>query len=494
MSLICLAVIACGAMAPAPAQNSTPSTDALTTEAKAVLATVHGLAPPIAAYFLLLEVEGVVDKHQELLLLEEILTFVRFAPETSGRYIGPPLETRELFLLAGAVVPLDRLTLSLLAIDNIAKIDPGRALTRLEELQFPKVPSMTCADFVALDLGPSYLTLAETLNRVAGKNRAYAERANHLVDRLVEGSTSSVQIAAIAELLDKLDLSDEEASCTLNVFASKLESTKDLDPAFSAAKFNYQLPMYMHRVIAKWKARSLPVEQLLQAYRVYLVANQKERCAYLLYKDNLNKVIPSQDYIALFNRDLAGVATNRVGRLVPIQSIERSFANPPPIAEETLLFSSPEAQSLEEEVFGLLRSGDESASQPSVVPAEAMESKVVDLLRRIDVYDRKPGGDKRSVENRFLEALHLLATLSDACEQTSTMQKVSESFARVLGRAWNDRVDSITIYLFLRGYMIRPGPKPLQQARMDGIDAGLTGQSSDLGRLPPLISRWEQPK
>lgn len=205
-----------------------------------------------------------LDKATRLNLLEEAFRRASQAQEPLKR---TPAVTKVPgaagFLQRAYAQDLDALTLRVRAVEATERIDPAKARSLFQQIPAPKIPRVSCADFLVYDV-ESYYRL---LPRFASPQRMTQEAG---------GFTSPVQIAHLAEAILET-VPDDDFQSQLSAFVKALARVAGDDRSFT---FERDLGPHIHRLSADAKRRGISPLPLLESYRVYLVNNQQAaRCA-----------------------------------------------------------------------------------------------------------------------------------------------------------------------------------------------------------------------
>ena len=170
---------------------------------------------------------------------------------------------------------LDRLSLQVRAVKTMLRIDARRARILFEAMSRPVPRRLTCGDTLLDEPSPYYDLLAEITDSTFTPEERRKER--HLGPALaaVAGMASAVEIAPIANLISKLNLSVEQRELLATQFASALARIEGDDRAFGSSL--WLIEAAMKELIGKCGESAGNVRG---AYRKFLVANFRgPRCA-----------------------------------------------------------------------------------------------------------------------------------------------------------------------------------------------------------------------
>jgi hypothetical protein len=191
-------------------------------------------------------------------------------PIRQSAMVGPP--GRHVLRVASR---LDRLSLQVRAVKIMLRIDARRARILFEAMSRPVPRRLTCSDTLLDEPSPYYDLLAEIIDSTFTPEERRKER--HLGPALaaVAGMASAVEIAPIANLISKLNLSVEQRELLATQFASALARIEGDDRVFGSSL--WLIEAAMRELTGKCGESAGNVRA---AYRKFLLANFKgPRCA-----------------------------------------------------------------------------------------------------------------------------------------------------------------------------------------------------------------------
>ncbi len=119
---------------------------------------------------------------------------------------------------------LDAQSLQTRAVHDLLPLAPLKARQHFEEILFPQLPDLTCADALIPDVGSFYEVLGQVVqNTFTQKERSKEEHVNFLLGYLSR-LTSPVQLAPVARLLRTLTFTPAQKDAVLAQFNGILES------------------------------------------------------------------------------------------------------------------------------------------------------------------------------------------------------------------------------------------------------------------------------
>lgn len=248
-----------------------------------------------------------LDKPKRISLLEEAF---RRGAESREPLKRRPAITRVPgaagFLGRAFAQEFDVLSLRVRAIEALESLDAGKARALFLSLSAPRVPRLTCTDFLAYDVSGYY----RLLPRFAPPPRVAAEAG---------AITSPVEIAPLAQAILQA-VRDDDFAAQLSAFRTALAAISNDDRSFA---WERNLGPDMLALVDACKRRHISPLPLLESYRLYLINNeQANRCA----DDDL--MIPTEELKVSLSTGLPVIGGEGVAffnsklRAAPLQPIQ----------------------------------------------------------------------------------------------------------------------------------------------------------------------------
>jgi hypothetical protein len=226
------------------------------------LADLARAAPPeFAARGLLqlLEAGAVPTREWQLELAHEALTLAASARHPLPKRLAHgivAMDNRAMLWNVAYQQGLDKLTLSLRAIEQLRRLDPAAARKALAQLPRPATATVTCKDALIDDVSQWYVT--------AG--RVNAEPGTIL--SAIQSAQSHAEIAPAIDLIFFRRGSSEELDLYAGAIGEKLRSLPATDRDFNAALF--QAPKKIEHLLSTLKLLERPTAVLADGWRAWM--------------------------------------------------------------------------------------------------------------------------------------------------------------------------------------------------------------------------------
>src|SRR5271165_4393258 len=127
---------------------------------------------------------------------------------------------------------LDALSLQSRAVRDLLPLAPAKARQHFEEIRFPELPALTCADALIPDVASFYEVLGQVVqNTFTQKERSKEEHVNFLLSYLSR-LISPAQLAPVARMLRTLTLTPAQRDLVFVQFNGILESMESPSRAY----------------------------------------------------------------------------------------------------------------------------------------------------------------------------------------------------------------------------------------------------------------------
>lgn len=381
---------------------------------------------------------------------EEALSFATRAREPLKLVlVSGFLDSRDGAIAGGHIRNLNRLSLSLAAVQGIHARDPLRAIELLREIRLPDLASTSCSASLSPDPTAYYKLIGSFSASLPFREDRDRTAYLRWIESITLRMSHSSEIQALAVFLENLPFSAGESRGMIAAFVARLSdmpvSYRDLShrsgPRMSALRRLHE------RIEPTWG------DQLIAAARSYVVRGAKQNPCPALVRAN-----QPADPVAEFNKVLAPLAS--AGRDFRIRPEDLGDLPPPSVRQPfapTFRTRSDLTERLRQLRFG---------SDEKIKDTDRWAEQYRTLLR--DVADWQPAGD--DPERHFH---HKVLLLLDLCRMPSTAS------------TRNLKTDA-QVYFGSQPGAVREGGAPLVLAQFLSGSQGLT-----LQRQHPLIwHRW----
>lgn len=173
---------------------------------------------------------------------------------------------------------LDGLSLRLRAIEIMLPLDGRKARDLFLQISPPQVPKVECKEILVYDVGRFYAVASKIASRTFSPKEVQQHEPARMLERFAGAIASPVQVAPVAGMAMEAGLKDEEFQSLVTMFAGQLGKISGDDRSYSYAARTVGVQIY--RLLEECKRRQVSPLPLLEAYRLYLVANlSAKRCA-----------------------------------------------------------------------------------------------------------------------------------------------------------------------------------------------------------------------
>lgn len=472
-----------------------------------ILEQVQMLEPSLAAHFLLQlygTVKSAVTRRQ---ILEQALSYAEMAPPYALRYLGPPGDTLDILASEVSLPKIDRFSLQLKAFGYMLTLDRRRALRLLPSIVPQVPPNEPCTSRLSPNLTPNYIEIRRLSHQLHATpvqaNDAYGEYLVQLFTR----AGSSLQLTGLVELLTDEAVAPDLEEALTPTLAAAMARNGDGDPEFTAVMFYDDLPHRMAGLVSALADRGLPVSDILEGYRQYVLHNYRtHRCAHLLALERRVIRLPGHNYVDLFNGLIEEMVRRNIIRVGEVQRIEETGL------EQVTKLSTEEA-GLERLTTvptgyqaGVNSPGGKEvhaaiariAAQPEGTPERDVASiaqERSDVIQQIADYARlvidSSGGQPRVALTEIAQMCRLMLSI---VQDADVQRRVAEIYARAIASVWRPGMTTDLCYAYLHELVTRrwqaeiskTSQKELDEARWRGVRDGLDGQEPSLLRVAKL--------
>lgn len=311
--------------------------------------------------------------------------------------------TREAIVAAGHEFGLDANSLHARAVVGLLRVDPRRALERLQRIDF-HVPALSCGDTLQFDVAEPYRALASVVRYFehppAGTADAeVSSRARGLLSARIDRLSSSVEIGPASAVLRAAHVPVEQEEELWARFADRVRGLRDDDRTFTASlPVNWTAMGGVFAALHAVRSPSLPL--VLDSFRAYLVTHLATRRCSLVGADAQAVVAIELEVIDGMNDWLRRI------RLMPIAASDIRGSHTIPSGRPYDLWRSERARHLLESVQNLVVTWNIAGTNPGVKAANQQALADVES----DLTEWGPG-EERSVSVYVHQRLALLSKL-----------------------------------------------------------------------------------
>jgi hypothetical protein len=255
------------------------------------------------------------------------------------------VDTRSGYLAKALALNFDKLSLQCRAIKAMLGVDKTRARELFNEVSQFKLVPLSCEDSLVYDVSTYYET-ATSIAQTAF-NQKEMKREEHILfaQRCVENIHSPFQIAPAMKLILALKTTPLQLQTLVSSFSNALGKISGDDRSFSATVNLMSLPSFIDQLRIACVSQTIPMDDLLVAYRKYLVNHfSATRCTGL----SPGKAQRSAENFAVgyFNKNLSIVRAMSQKEILPISEDEIKPAKIEGSARLHHYWTSPKAKEL----------------------------------------------------------------------------------------------------------------------------------------------------
>jgi hypothetical protein len=216
---------------------------------------------------------------------------------------------------------LDSMSLRGRVVSALVPLDVRQARDLFLKIPPPKIPAVTCDEFMVYDVDPFYETLAQ-LAKALPENERF-----RLLQQYAGAIQSPVQAAPVARLLAEVELNSTDLTALVSAYAAALSRISGDDRSFTHSRTVARAIENLVPVCKRQKVSPLP---LLESYRLYLVTHLSAlRCADNDLMDNggVTAFANAGQRLDQGTLDFAGYFNDHL-RVPPLQPIREQEATP----------------------------------------------------------------------------------------------------------------------------------------------------------------------
>ncbi len=263
-------------------------------------------------------------------------------PETRTGYKGLAFDLR-----------MDRMSLQLLAIINLLRLDPLKARVLWNEMEKQKLVPLVCEDSLVYDMSLYYIAITEMARRAFTREETQAGEDVRFVDSHMLNIASPVEVIEAAKAIKEFHAPQIQFNAVVETFARSLENVAKDNRSFWVK--SDEISTIVLALAAECDGRKVPPDFLIGRFRSYLAEQlNAPRCA-----DNL--IVDGKRVQALPPKSVADL--NRVQkRYESIPQLTGDDTRPRKTAGAARIYpywKRPQSYSLYEKI-GALRFGNQA--------------------------------------------------------------------------------------------------------------------------------------
>lgn len=389
--------------------------------------------------------DKVTEPAWKIELLEEAF---RLAPDVQQPFKRKysswnPIDTRAGFLGYAFELELDALSLECRSVKAMLAIDKQKARALFNEIPKLDLKPITCEESLIYDVSNFYALMTDIAQTAFSAKEISQGEHIHFMKSQISNLVSPVQLGPMAETILALKLSPVEFQTLVYAFSGALEKISGSDRAFWFSEDTTERGI--NKLLAACQERELSGDDLLKAYRTYLIKQLSgKRCAdpYGWFKGF------ASDYTKVFNDRMRLKSTKNIS---PISADE---IKPSEISGDEKAFfywQSPKAKTFLDKIKSLrFGTGDKPLNEAERGTAE-WKTEMNDFLKDIAVWRRD---DEKSEEDYFHQKCHLYVSLLELVPPGPTRDYVLRSYVSFLNEFDLQR-DSRIEWFWQANYIVR---------------------------------------
>ena len=333
-----------------------------------------------------------VARDRKLTLLEEAFRRAAESQEPYRRRAGiTKVQGSAGFFNRAYDQDLDAMTLRLRAVEGLLPLDRNKARDLFLQIPPIELPKLACADFLVYDVDRYYSVLGRIARETFTEAQVARDEPMHLLLDRAGTITASAQVVPMANLIAHSGLKDGDFQALAGTFAGALGKISGDDRSFTYA---HGTGSAILALVDELKARKMSPLPLLEAYRLYLVANLSgTRCAdddLMLagaqsFGLNTGVPVPVADSAQFFNLSL------RLPPLQPIQEAEVTPAKVEGAAEGLRSCEDADCQAIAKQYSALVFRSSGLAYSPNDRKGDEWQVELQDFLTAMAAWKESTG-------------------------------------------------------------------------------------------------------
>ena len=362
------------------------------------------------------------------------------------------METRTGYKSMAFDMKMDRLSLQLLAIINLIRLDRAKARSLWGEMQKPKLAPLKCEETLVYDVSDYYSVMLEMARKAFTREERNSGEHVRFIDSHIVNIVSPAEVIPAALTINELELPPIQLNLLVETYSRALENVVKDDRSFWFD--SDRLTLTVLALTGKW----FPTGFLLSHFREYLVRQlSAPRCADNLLSDDKRARAPK--FATDFNA--AAAPFDYISKITGDDIRPKKIDGP---AGFYPYWETPRARSLFQKIkvlrFGPMdkqRTNARSKEPPPTLPLEVRRSsewqyQLSDFLREMTEW--KPEHEKSGADY-FHQKCHLFNELIELSPNDSMRLKMITEYLIFLERNRFERESFIEWFLHVSDLLRR---------------------------------------
>lgn len=300
---------------------------------------------------------------------------------------GSAVDSRSGYKASASSFGLEALSLQCRAINALLPLDKRKARELFSEIKL-KLEPLSCEDALAYDVNSFFTTMQALAQSAFSADEMGRGEHVFFVENYLAKISSPNQVGAAAKMLASLTLTDLELTNLNRAFSSALKNMPSDYRSFSADRD--AVAQSVRQLAARLSSQGLSGDELLEAYRTFLVNQLSSRCGG-------TRAVRASDsnLIVDFNDNLRPAAYKKIA---PISDEELTPTKVGAAAKEEAFWSSPKAQSILSRIKKLRFSAKGSEFSEDEKQSADWQSQLSELVRELAAWT---AADENSEEDYF---------------------------------------------------------------------------------------------
>jgi acetyl esterase/lipase len=276
-------------------------------EIESLIGEVRSVLPEFAANALLRIIESakIRDTEWKEELIEEAFYLAAKSqyPVKRNYLPGSSIDTREGYLSYAFELKLDVLSLQCRAVRAMLLVNKHKARDLFSRISQPKLPGLKCEDALTYDVTDFYDTLKEITQKTFTPEEMSNDEHVSFVVPYISNIDSPLQVGPLARMIQGLKLTAPRLDLVVRLFSDALRKISGDDRSFSYAMGASRAGQEIGQLVAVCKQQNVTCDDLLEAYRDYLVKHlSANRCADNVTRNGELFRVPG--YVDWFNKSM----------------------------------------------------------------------------------------------------------------------------------------------------------------------------------------------
>ncbi|HXG67339.1 MAG TPA: hypothetical protein VNO70_19705 [Blastocatellia bacterium] len=438
---------------PQQQQKSTKAAKAQPARPEEIVLLINNIrsAPPEFAADLLIRVaesDKVADPAWKRELIEEAFRLAQAVQQPVKRVALPasPTDTRAGYLASAFELKMDALSLQSRAVSAMLSVDKRKARELFSEIPKLQLQPLTCEDALIYEVSEFYGTLRKVVETAFTQRELRNNEHVWLVESYISQMVSPVEVAPTLEVIASIKVSRSQREALIGAFCKQLSNLSGDDRSFTSSL--HHVDQGMKNFITQCLQQGISVDELLRAYRTYLVRHFKAaRCAdnAAFFPKRIEQATIS-DFNKLRLHSSKNVPEISADDIKPLQ-VQGTVNN-------HMHWQSPKASALLMKVKKLRFGSGKTPLTTAERDSFKWQDEVSDFLKDLADWEKE---DEQSEEDYFHQKCMLFRTLIQMIPQKATREDVIKDFVGFLNEFDLDRGSRIEWFWQAR-FLLKDSP------------------------------------